>query len=78
MAKKRKKLKVYRGTASDGVVIFITAEKKKYAQTDSHTPVERMKFIRPGRASTVQGLFDNLMDEAKPKKVPHERSVNLG
>lgn len=77
---KKKKVKFYLGTTQSGsenVNIFITALRRKDAQTMSSTKVLRIKFSKVGAASTVTSIIDSLC-EPKPKKLPHAKSVNLG
>lgn len=77
MAKKRK-LKLYTGTASDGVTVLISASGRKEAQKLSHTDVLRIKITKPGLASTVSSVLDNLCEPKQKKKASHDRTVNLG
>ena len=74
---KKKQVKFYLGTASDGVDIFITAHRRKEAQQFSNGRVIRVRISKVGMASTIGGIFDNLC-EPKPKKLPYDKSVNLG
>lgn len=75
---KRKKLKLYTGTASDGVTVLISAPCRKDAQKLSNTEVLRIKITKLGVASTVESVLNNLCEPKQKKKSSHDKTVNLG